>query len=375
MKAKQLITIFVILACLNVFGQQAKKESMLNKDTQQEIIQNLQSQIDSQQVIILQLQEENLAIKSDLQDLAKIISDYQYEIKYYSEKNHTEISHWFSWLALIVTFVSIACPVIVNLSYKKYYFDQQKQNLQKDIDNMKESLESAKNDATSAKNSLSKISELKNDFDAIKNSIESVKKEIDDSKRDAEDAAKRAKLSEQVREQFTKAYYEKDQSKAIELYNHIIELNPMHSYAYNNRGVFKMKAGDYFGALDDFNNAIKYDSKNWNAYNNRAYLYLKKGKIKDAFEDIKIAMDNDSENYHYYETRGEIYMAIEEYIKAESDFTQAIRINKKDKESYENRAKCYRKLAEKEQDTTKKADLITKAEADEEKAKSLGDEE
>ena len=41
------------------------------------------------------------------------------------------------------------------------------------------------------------------------------------------------------------------------------------------------------------------------------------------------------------------------------------------KDAYENRAKCFRNLAESEEDPTKKAELIAKAEADEKKAESL----
>ena len=40
-------------------------------------------------------------------------------------------------------------------------------------------------------------------------------------------------------------------------------------------------------------------------------------------------------------------------------------------DSLENRAKCFRRLAEMEEDPTKKTELIAKAEADEKKAESL----
>ena len=80
-------------------------------------------------------------------------------------------------------------------------------------------------------------------------------------------------------------------------------------------------------------------------------------------------------NYVYRVTRGEIYMAMGEIQKAISDFTYALSLDGNIQEAYDNRAKCYRKLADAEQDAEKKADLISKAEADEHKAEALKKEE
>ena len=66
-----------------------------------------------------------------------------------------------------------------------------------------------------------------------------------------------------------------------------------------------------------------------------------------------------------------MYMAMNKPIEAIRDFNHALTIKDSIKEAYEGRAQCYRKLAEAEQDPTKKADLIAKAEADEKKAESL----
>ena len=61
--------------------------------------------------------------------------------------------------------------------------------------------------------------------------------------------------------------------------------------------------------------------------------------------------------------------------KAIPEFDHALSIDDGIKQAYENCAKCFRKLAETEEDPTKKAELTAKAEADEKKAESLKKEE
>jgi tetratricopeptide (TPR) repeat protein len=56
---------------------------------------------------------------------------------------------------------------------------------------------------------------------------------------------------------------------------------------------------------------------------------------------------------------------------AMKDYDKAIEVNPDYANAYYNRAICYRKLAETEKDAKKKAELIAKAEADEQKAESL----
>lgn len=58
-------------------------------------------------------------------------------------------------------------------------------------------------------------------------------------------------------------------------------------------------------------------------------------------------------------------------VGALADYNTSIALDPYFSKAYNNRADCYRKLAEAEQDSEKKADLIAKAEADEKKAESL----
>ena len=64
-------------------------------------------------------------------------------------------------------------------------------------------------------------------------------------------------------------------------------------------------------------------------------------------------------------------MNMKNYEKAISSYTNALKLNPFDIDSLDNRAKCYRNLAEKEEEPTKKAELIAKAEEDEKNADSF----
>ena len=95
--------------------------------------------------------------------------------------------------------------------------------------------------------------------------------------------------------------------------------------------------GDEEGAMKDYDKAIELNPNYSGAYNNR-------GNLRGDMGDVEGAM---------------------------KDYDKAIELNPNYSKAYSNRAECYRRLAEKEEDPTKKAELISKAESDEMKAKSL----
>ena len=238
------------------------------------------------------------------------------------------------------------------------------------------------------------------EIENLKQQVSKIQEKINADTAAAEKAAKEAKASQL----FTKAFNEKDTSKAIELYNQAIDIKPDFSEAYNNRGLLKEKINDQEGALQDYNKAIELDPNNADVYynrgilrkdlndkegalqdynkaielnpndasiyNNRADLYLKMNDFDKALADVNHSIDLGG-GYVSFITKGEIYIAMEKYSDAIELFTQALSYNEKGKESFEYRAKCYRKLAEAELDEDKKKELIAKAEADEKKAESL----
>ena len=125
----------------------------------------------------------------------------------------------------------------------------------------------------------------------------------------------------------------------------------------------------------DFDKAIELDPNDASAYNNRADLWLINGEFNKALDDINVGIKKNNSDFVSYVTRAEIYLAMDLPEKGILDLDHALSINNDIKDAYENRAKCFRNLAESEEDPTKKAELIAKAEADEKKAESLKKEE
>jgi tetratricopeptide (TPR) repeat protein len=95
------------------------------------------------------------------------------------------------------------------------------------------------------------------------------------------------------------------------------------------------------------------------------------GDFDRALKDANIAIEKDREDHDAYDTRGQIYMKKGKNEDALKDFNYALSLKPNYIVALENRARCYRKLAETEQDEKKKAELNSKAEADEKKAEEL----
>lgn len=423
MRTKRLLTILIILCSLNVFGQQVKKESASKKDEQIEIIYNLQLKIDNQHEMILKLSADNQAMQKQIDVLENDVERYREDVRANDSEMNTNMALWFGALTLVMAILGVAVPLILNQKNEK--------NVEKLLEDTKKEAKEAKEQAQQAKQAVSDIEELKTN-------INSIEEKVNKYSEDAEEAAKRAKASElftqALSEKDPKKAIElysksidmhpnaesynnrgilkadlkdaegaiKDYDKAIELdssdsfyyynrgiskveikdnkgamkdYNRAIELDPNYVYGYNNRGILKKDLGDVEGAMKDYNKAIELDANYARAYNNRADLWLIIGDIGNALDDINKSISIDNSEFVSFITRGEIYCADKQYDLAIEDFSHVISLSNKTKAAYKNRAQCYRKLAESEQDPTKKADFIAKALADEEKAKSLGDEE
>ena len=272
--------------------------------------------------------------------------------------------------------------------------------IQTQVNNITEQVSSATVQAMIATEQTKQAKLAVEEIENLKQQVSKIQEKINADTAAAEKAAKEAKASQL----FTEAFNEKDTSKAIELYNQAIdikpdfseaynnrgllkkeindeecalqdynkaiELNPNFADAYNNRGVLRKNMNDNKGALQDYNKAIELNPNYADAYNNRADFYLKMNDLDNALADVNHSIDLGG-GYVSFITKGEIYIAMEKYSDAIELFTQALSYNEKGIESFEYRAKCYRKLAETEPDEEKKAELIAKAEADEQKAESL----
>ena len=84
----------------------------------------------------------------------------------------------------------------------------------------------------------------------------------------------------------------KDYYGAISDYNKAIEIDPNHTNAYNNRGNSKAELKDYNGSISDYSKAIELNPNYAQPYNNRAlsknYLKDYNGAISDYNKAIEI---------------------------------------------------------------------------------------
>ena len=395
MKLKQILLIISVFAVS--FGAIAQtKITNASRSQSQALTQKLQTLEQNTQEEILLIQTDIQTINNSIDEIKKATIANTTLIQDTTDKTHKHITVWFAVLAGVITFISIACPLIVNISYQKYYFDKQVKQLKEDILFIKGNIESTQNNADSAKESLLKINELEKIITTLKDKIE--KSEIKATR-----AAKRALVSKFFTEAL--AEHDKNPHRAIDLYTKVINIDNLNADAYNNRGVLYKQVGHMEEALKDYNKAIELNSNDADVFNNRGNLYKELGDTKKALEDYNKAIElnpTDADIYNnkanlyleiqqfekaleninhaivlnsskeiYYITRGEIYLKIKKYQDAIFDFHQAITLKKDAVEAYIHRAECYRKLANRSRNKTKKAEYIALAELDDAKINQL----
>jgi tetratricopeptide (TPR) repeat protein len=135
-----------------------------------------------------------------------------------------------------------------------------------------------------------------------------------------------------------------DYKGAISDFTEAIKINPKDGVAYFNRGLAKDYLEDYKGAISDYTEAIKINPKDGDAYFNRGVakgsLEDYKGAISDYTEAIKI---NPKDGDAYYNI-GVAKESLEDYKGAISDYTQAIKFNRNYGDAYWNRGLLKQKL-------------------------------
>ncbi len=370
MRPKYLLAILLLFASLCVFGQQRNTIPMQNPQ------RSNNASTFYQHDLIMQLQAENQKMKMEIEHLKEEVDYYRGDVKAKVSEIDEDHSRWTAWICLFVTLIAggmgIAVPLFINHRNDK---------------ELKEQVKKATEQAEKAEKAHK---DLKDQLD----NIEFVAKR-------AEAAAIDAKTSQL----FTEALNEKDSYKAIRLYDKAIALNPNFLEAYGNRGILKAKTGDHAGALADYDKVIELKPNDARTYYNRGNLKKQMGNRSGALSDYNTAIslkqdyseafnnrgilksdmvdqvgamsDYDKaisfkpNNVNAYNNRGNLKNRMGDQIGALSDYSTAISFKPDYAKAYNNRAQCYRKLAESEQDPTKKEELIAKAEADEKKAESL----
>ena len=90
-----------------------------------------------------------------------------------------------------------------------------------------------------------------------------------------------------------------DNRAAIEIYNHLLELNPKYESAYNNRGFARLVSGDLPGAEADFVRSLELFPDGEMALANLASVYYNTGRQEQALElvDRLLIVDPSNEDY------------------------------------------------------------------------------
>ena len=417
MKQRHILAVLMLLVCLSIFGQQPKSVPMQGQP------QKTSTQVaTNQQELILQLQAENEAMQKQLEKMEKEIELYRGDVRTkISELDYAQ-DRWLTMLTIIMGLIGVVlgvgAPLFINRDNSKRLetrFSEMKEDLrnqvqtatdqatkaQQALDEMKPQVHAMTEQAMVATQYAREAKQAVVDVEKLKEQVSKIQEKINQDTIAAEKAAKEAKAIQF----FTQALNEKTSIKELELYNQAIELYPDFLEAYNNRGILKSKMGDYAGAIADYDKAINLNANDAelyanrgvvkynmgdkegaledfckaleikpdfaNAYNNRAFTLLALGKYEKALRDVNVAIEKAPQNHCYYDTRGQIYMAMDRNEDALIDINHALSLNANYIDALKSRSKCYRKLAEAEQDSAKKADLIAKAEADEKKVGSL----
>lgn len=189
------------------------------------------------------------------------------------------------------------------------------------------------------KQNVKKLDDIAKENKRIKSEIETMRVQVENHAKEAEESneeAQKAKQAAKASELFSQAINEKNLDRKIELYTEVLKISP-DADAYNNRGNAYDDKGVYDKAIDDYNHAIELRPDEVIAYNNRGVAYSKIGDYRKAMKDYNQAIRIKPNYVEAYNNRGNVYSAIGNYQKAIDDYTYAISLRPDYAEAYYNR--------------------------------------
>jgi len=121
----------------------------------------------------------------------------------------------------------------------------------------------------------------------------------------------------------------KQNDKAMQDYNKVIEINPQYPLTYNNRGniYFDQMKDDL--ALADYNKALQLDPENVKALTNRAIIHVRGKRYEEAMRDFDSAIKLDPSFSSIYFNRGIHYDLLDQNELALKDFTKYLELDPK----------------------------------------------
>ena len=115
-------------------------------------------------------------------------------------------------------------------------------------------------------------------------------------------------LKETYRQQALDAYYVHDLNAAEAFYSCIIELDPLDSTAWGDRGFIRDENCKYQAAIEDFTHQIFIDPKSVDSYFLRGMVYEKIGRSDEALNDYMQVVKLEEDNSDAHHLIGLIYL-------------------------------------------------------------------
>ncbi len=104
-------------------------------------------------------------------------------------------------------------------------------------------------------------------------------------------------------------------AKAIESYNHLLEVEPKNDLALNNRAMLNYQSGNYIEAVEDFSQHLDLKPNVSNALVARGVAYYKSNMLNKAEADLKKAVELDERNPKAVQKYNEVKNIIEKTKK------------------------------------------------------------
>ena len=136
---------------------------------------------------------------------------------------------------------------------------------------------------------------------------------------------------------------EGEYEEAVRLFDQVLDIEPVFSAAYVQRGYAKFHLDQIEESLDDLNRAIEFSPDSVDAFAFRARSYWMADRPEDAFRDISYALELDPKNLHALHVRAFINMEVGNFAEAIADYDNILEDSSDDEDALQMRgwAKLY----------------------------------
>jgi len=124
----------------------------------------------------------------------------------------------------------------------------------------------------------------------------------------------------------------------------VLEENPLHAAALNNRGLARFEIGECDSALQDFERAIQAGHRSAVPYMNRGDVLQKLGRFDEAIQDYGQAIELQPLNSSFRRSRAHLLVQMGRLLESLQDFSVAIEIEPSFKQTLLDQAAVYEAL-------------------------------